>query len=71
MKKSRKGKPRQHLEKVGTHTRDSARQEQHLEREAIADTMGFGGASPWVKWSFLLVGGVVVAVGLLVWILLF
>jgi hypothetical protein len=53
-KKSRKGGPRQHLAKVGT--RASARQEEHYERQAIADTMGIGGASSWVKWIALAVG---------------
>jgi hypothetical protein len=57
MKKSRKGGRRQHLAKVGT--RDEARQEQHLERDAIADTMGMGGAAPWVKWIALFIGAIV------------
>jgi hypothetical protein len=57
MKKSRKGGRRQHLEKVGT--RDEARQEQHLERDAIADVMGMGGAARWVKWVALFIGAIV------------
>jgi hypothetical protein len=57
MKKSRKGGRRQHLAKVGT--RDEARREQHLERDAIADTMGMGGAALWVKWIALLIGAIV------------
>jgi hypothetical protein len=57
MKKSRKGGRRQHLAKVGTHA--GARQEQHDEREAIADTMGIGGAASWVKWTALAIGALV------------
>jgi hypothetical protein len=68
MKRSRKGGRRQHLSKVGTH--ESARHEQHLEREAIADTMGFGGSSSWVKWVaamiivLIVVGGLVSLIAL-------
>jgi len=67
-KKSRKGGRRQHLAKVGT--RAGARQEEHDEREAIADTMGIGGAAPWVKWTvlaigaFILVGAIVALIAL-------
>ena len=67
-RKSRKGGRRQHLAKVGT--RSGARQEQHYEREAIADTMGIGGAAPWVKWvalaigSLILVGAIVALIAL-------
>jgi dolichyl-phosphate-mannose--protein O-mannosyl transferase len=57
MKKSRKGGRRQHLAKVGT--RDEARQEQHRERDAVADTMGMGGAASWVKWVALFIGAIV------------
>ncbi len=68
MKKSRKGRRRQHLAKVGT--RAGARQEEHNEREAIADTMGIGGAASWVKWialalcAFVLVGAIVALIAL-------
>lgn len=54
MKKSRKGGKRQHLAKVGTH--GTARAQEHREREAIADTMGIGGAAPWLKWTVLAIG---------------
>jgi len=57
MKKSRKGRRRQHLAKVGT--RAGARQEEHDEREAIADTMGIGGATSWVKWLALTIGALI------------
>ena len=39
-KRTRKGKKRTHLAKVGAH--DAARAEQHREREAIADTTVYG-----------------------------
>ena len=57
MKKSRKGRRRQHLAKVGT--RAGAPQEEHYEREAIADTMGIGGATSWVKWIALTIGALI------------
>ena len=60
-KHDRKGQPRQHLPKVGT--RDQAREEQHLEREAIADTMGFGRAPGWVKWMALCAGTAILIFG--------
>jgi hypothetical protein len=67
-KRSRKGKKRTHLAKVGTHS--AARVEQHREREAIADTMGFGRTPAWVRWTallvaaFIVIGGVVTLVAL-------
>lgn len=67
-KRTRKGQKRTHLAKVGT--RNAARAEQHREREAIADTMGFGSTPAWVRWTALflaaaiLVGGVVTLVAL-------
>jgi hypothetical protein len=60
-KHSRKGGQRQHLPKVGT--RDDARAEQHREREAVADTMGFGRAPAWVRWTALFVGAVILIGG--------
>lgn len=60
MSRARKGGGRRHLPKVGT--RDEIRQSQHLEREAIADTMGIGGNPSWLKWGALLVGALVVVV---------
>jgi hypothetical protein len=59
-KHSRKGGQRQHLPKVGT--RDDIRAEQHREREAVADTMGLGRTPPWVRWTALFVG-VVILIG--------
>jgi hypothetical protein len=67
-KRSRKGKKRTRLAKVGTH--NAARVEQHREREAIADTMGFGRTPAWVRWTallvaaFIVIGGVVTLVAL-------
>lgn len=61
MKRSRKGGSRQHLAKVGSH--ESARQSQHRERQAIADTMGFGGAAPWLKWALLCIGALILVGG--------
>ena len=60
-KHSRKGGHRQHLPKVGT--RDEARAEQHREREAVADTMGFGRSPAWVRWAALFVVAVIVIGG--------
>jgi hypothetical protein len=60
-KRTRKGKNRTHLSKVGT--RNAARAEQHREREAIADTMGFGRTPAWVRWTALLVAAVIVIGG--------
>ena len=67
-KRTRKGDKRTHLTKVGT--RNSVRAEQHREREAIADTVGFGSTPAWVRWTALfvaaaiLIGGVVTLVPL-------
>jgi hypothetical protein len=60
-KRNHKGEARQHLPKVGT--RDEIREEQHLEREAIADTMGFGRAPGWVKWMALCAGTAILILG--------
>jgi hypothetical protein len=60
-KRTRKGKPRTHLPKVGT--RDEIRAEQHREREAIADTMGLGRSPVWVRWTALFLGGVILIGG--------
>lgn len=57
MKKRRKPQQAQHLPKVGTHS--EAAHEQHLERQAVADTMGIGAAPGWLKWGCLLVGALV------------
>jgi hypothetical protein len=43
MKKRRKGPAKtQHLQKVGTHSNNTAAHEQELERQAVLDTMGMG-----------------------------
>jgi hypothetical protein len=60
-KRTRKGKKRMHLAKVGT--RNEARAEQHREREAIADTMGFGRTPAWVRWTALFLGAVILIGG--------
>lgn len=60
-KRSRKGGRRQHLPKVGT--RNAARAEQHRERGAVADTMGFGRTPVWVRWTALFVGAVILVGG--------
>jgi hypothetical protein len=60
-KRSRKGGRRQHLPKAGT--RGAVRAEQRRERGAIADTMGFGRAPVWVRWTALLLGAAVVIGG--------
>jgi hypothetical protein len=67
-KRTRKGKKRSHLAKVGTS--NAARAEQHRERAAIADTIGFGRTPAWVRWTallvaaFIVIGGVVTLVAL-------
>jgi hypothetical protein len=68
-KHSRKGGQRQHLPKVGT--RDEAREEQHQEREAIADTIGLGGSPAWLRWSALLIGALIVIGGVVALVALF
>ncbi|HMF82444.1 MAG TPA: hypothetical protein VKI01_04155 [Acidimicrobiia bacterium] len=60
-KRTRKGKKRTRLAKVGS--RNAARAEQHREREAIADTMGFGRTPAWVRWTALFVGAVILVGG--------
>jgi hypothetical protein len=60
-KRSRKGRRRQHLPKVGT--RDAVRAEQHRERQAIADTIGFGRTPAWVRWTALFIGAVILIGG--------
>jgi hypothetical protein len=60
-KHSRKGGQRQHLPKAGT--RNAARAEQHREREAVADTMGFGRSPAWVRWAALFIVAVIVIGG--------
>jgi hypothetical protein len=60
-KRTRKGKPRTHLPKVGT--RSAVRAEQHRERGAIADTMGFGRTPAWVRWTALFVGAMILIGG--------
>jgi hypothetical protein len=67
-RKDRRRQQRRHLDKVGEH--NPARHEQHLEREAVADTMGLGGAAPWVKWTALVIGGLMVFTALVVFIVL-
>ena len=60
MKRTRKGEHREHLPKVGT--RDEARAEQHLEREAIGDAMGLAHVPAWFRWAALFVGGIILIV---------
>ena len=60
-KRTRKGGRRQHLAKVGT--RNAVRAEQHREREAVADTIGFGRPPAWVRWTALFVGAVILIGG--------
>lgn len=68
MKRSRTGRRREHLPKVGR--RDNTRKVQQLERDAIADTGGFGATAPWVRWTALVictlivVGGVVALIAI-------
>jgi len=65
MKRSRKGKKRQHLDKVGTHgdSLAAARHEQELERSAMADVMGLGNTPGWVKFGCLLIGFIIIIGG--------
>jgi hypothetical protein len=74
MKKRRKAKTvqhggRQHLEKVGTHSHDAAVHEQKLERQAVMDTMGFGGmggAGKVIAWTIFGIVTVLAIIALLV-----
>jgi hypothetical protein len=50
-KKRKKTQHQQHLPKVGT----TPAEHQHMEREAIADTMGMGGLSDGAKKAILVV----------------
>ena len=54
--KSRKGKKRQHIAKVGTHTNDQA-----AERRAVADNLGLGHAAPWVRVLAMVVAVLLIA----------
>ena len=79
MKKRRKAKTaqhggRDHLQKVGTHSHDAAVHEQHLERDAVMDTMGLGGLGSGgrtIMWIVMAVIAVVAIIGLLALIVLF
>ncbi|HEY4397211.1 MAG TPA: hypothetical protein VGO28_06020 [Acidimicrobiia bacterium] len=68
-KHSRKGGQRQHLPKVGT--RDEAREEQHREREAVADTLGLGRTPAWVRMTALFVGAAILIGGVVTLVALF
>jgi hypothetical protein len=64
MKKRRKPNKQQHLPKVGTSpSHDEAAYEQHLERQAVADTMGLGNAPGWLKWGCLFIGTLILIGG--------
>ena len=67
-KRTRKGKKRTRLAKVGS--RNAARAEQHREREAIADTMGFARTPAWVRWTALFVGAVILVGGVVTLVVL-
>ena len=69
IKRSGRGGRRQHLPKVGAH--DELRHEQHLERVAVADALGIGGAAPWLKWAAFAIGGLLVVAALVALIGLF
>jgi hypothetical protein len=70
-RKPRKPSHSKHLDKVGAHN-DFAR-EQHEERQAIADVMGLGNASPWVRTALVAIATVVLvaAVVSLIFVVLF
>lgn len=67
-KKTRKGKPRQHLAKVGTPAEQA-----HTMRAAERDVVGNFGVSGkgWLFWTALLVIVAIVAFSLLGWIFWF
>lgn len=65
MKRRRKGGNRQHLEQA---TAGNVRHEQELEREAVADVMGFGEASGWLRWAVIVVITLIVLIALITWI---
>ena len=64
--KPRKPSHSQHLPKVGTSTENERLL--HDERAAIADTMGFGNASSWVKIAVVLVSAAIFAFAILAFI---
>jgi glycerate kinase len=69
MKKKRKGGQRQHLDKVGHQSQSAAAHEQHLERQAVLDTMGMGGAGGVgrvIVWTVFALLAVLAVVALLV-----
>ncbi len=57
--KSRKGKKRRHLAKVGPHTND-----QRAEREAVADNLGLGHSPPWLRTAAMVIAVLVVIAAL-------
>jgi hypothetical protein len=50
--KSRKGKKRQHLAKVGT---QSGAAGVHAEQHAVMDTMGIGGSPAWLRVTAMVI----------------
>ena len=52
--KPRKPTHTQHLPKVGT--RSEIEYEQHEEREAVLDVLGVGDSSPWLKYTVVIIG---------------
>jgi hypothetical protein len=67
-KKTRKGKPRQHLAKVGTPAEN--RHTQHSAERDVVGNFGVRGRG-WLFWSALVIIVAVVAFSLLGWILWF
>jgi hypothetical protein len=69
--KPRKAQHSQHLPKVGTSTEDERLM--HEEHQAIADVMGVGNAGPWLKYTVIGIGVLVLvgAVVSLIFVLIF
>jgi hypothetical protein len=67
-KKTRKGKPRQHLAKVGTPVEN--RHTQHAAEHDVAGNFGLSGKG-WLYWGAVAVLVLIVVVSLLGWIFWF
>ncbi len=68
-KKTRKGKPRQHLAKVGTPAENS--HTQHAAERDVVGNFGVHGGKGWLFWTAVVVLVAIVVISLLGWIFWF